>query len=315
MSRKITHKDFLEELYKNNESYRNGEFEVIGKYVNMKTSLCVRMKGFEYSVIPKRLLENKIPTYKQCVDKEGLFMQRLKEKNKKVFEKIKSIIFFSSANKLSVFDTIYGKIKVKHFMLERVEDLAISMAIDKTIFWVNRNKNVREDFEDIDYSKVKYVDNSNKVVLKCKKHNYTYSQRPSHHTSGVQGCIFCMKQTIRYTKNNFQSHKDFFKNHYSYLYVLKLSSNLESFYKVGMTAIDRLEYRLNSFRRYYNVETIFLEKGLSKEQHNTEQKLLEDFKTYKYKPIEKFGGHTECLTINPIDSYYDWYINNFTNEQ
>lgn len=309
MAAKRTHEQFLEKLGLKNEAYRNGEFEVVGEYKNMKTVLLIKIGDFEYNIIPKRLLENKLPSFKQCIDKQGLFMQRLKENNRKVFDKIKSVVLFKSSNMYSIFNTDYGQIKTKYYSLERVDDLSIDMAMDKTEFWVKRNKHIREDFDGIDYSKVNYIDNSNKVKLRCKIHDYDYSQRPSHHTAGCQGCVYCMKQVIMYTKENFKTHKKFFKNHHSYFYVLRLSSDTELFYKVGITGGDRLEYRTNQLKKYYNVDVEYITKGLSSEQYDLEQSFLNKFKRYKYNPNKKFTGYTECLTVNPVDAYYDWYYN------
>lgn len=45
MSKKVTHQDFLDKLYECNQYYRDGEFEVVGQYINAKTKIeckCLR---------------------------------------------------------------------------------------------------------------------------------------------------------------------------------------------------------------------------------------------------------------------------------
>lgn len=267
------------------------------------------MGDFKYKIIPKRLLENKLPSYKQCINKEEFFMKRLEKKNKKIFDKIKSVLKFCTSKESSIFDTIYGEIKTKSYLLERVEDLSINMAEDKTDFWVKRNKFIREDYNNIDYSNVNYIDNSNKVDLRCKIHNYRYYQRPSHHTSSVQGCPYCMKSVIKYSKENFKNHKDFFKGHISYLYVLKIESEKESFYKVGMTSKNSFKARLNRIKSNYEIEILYRQEGYPEDIYDLEQRFLEKFKNYKYTPEKDFSGKTECLTVNPVHLYNGWYKN------
>ena len=42
--KKLTHQQFLDKLYKNNERYREGEFRIIGEYYNNRVPIKVRNK-------------------------------------------------------------------------------------------------------------------------------------------------------------------------------------------------------------------------------------------------------------------------------
>lgn len=42
---KSTHKYFMERLYKSNEKYRNGEFEIVGEYTSMRNSIACKCKN------------------------------------------------------------------------------------------------------------------------------------------------------------------------------------------------------------------------------------------------------------------------------
>lgn len=55
-----------------------------------------------------------------------------------------------------------------------------------------------------DYSKVKYINNSTKVCIICKKHNHEFFQTPNNHLSG-QGCYLCGREKVSrlYSKNTY----------------------------------------------------------------------------------------------------------------
>ena len=72
---------------------------------------------------------------------------------------------------------------------------------------------------------------------------------------------------------------------------------------------DRLQYRMNSLRKEYSALIEYCQEGLTVDMYNLEQRFLEEFRKYKYIPKKHFTGHTECLTVNPINFYY-YYNNN-----
>lgn len=238
--------------------------------------------------------------YKRTTIEE--FSKRLSERNPDIMRKITAILFYSRDR--AVIDTIYGVIKIRPHIIERALDIPITSAINKKDFWVKRNEYIREDFNNLDYSFCEYTDNNHKVHLVCKLHDYHYTQRPSHHTAGVQGCAHCMTQTIMYTRENIESHKEFLSKVEGILYVLKLSKDEEIFYKVGITSKSRVEYRINQLRQSYNVSVLYTEEKDIVSAFELEQKFLKEFKSYQYTPKVKFTGYTECLTINPLDAYY-----------
>lgn len=310
MGKKLTHEEFLKKLWEKNQYYRNGDFKVVGEFVDKYTTILIENKYGYLKVHPRCLFSNgQINSY-QALDKEDYTLKELKDKNKAVFDKTLSVEIKGSK---CLVQTIYGEVYIEKMSLFKNKDYSINTAVNKTEFWVERNRYIREDFNQIDYSLVNYISNSNKVHLRCKIHDYEYFQRPSHHTAGVQGCVYCMKQVIMYTSENIKKHKEFFDHHFSFLYVVHLSSETESFYKVGITAKDRFKYRLKALRKDYNVKVVYTQEGLTKDNFNLEQRFLREFKNYKYVPGIKFTGYTECLTTNPIDEYYDWF-NNYYHE-
>lgn len=185
----------------------------------------------------------------------------------------------------------------------------INSYLDPADFWRRRAISEREDSSMIDYSMANYTNNKVKIKLRCLKHNYSYSQRPSHHMSGVQGCVHCVGKVIKYTRENIESHQEFFDGLEGYLYVVRLFNRRESFFKVGITAKGRFKYRMTQLRKSFNLERVYEEEGLIKDLFETEQKFLSQMSHLKYTPENKFVGYTECLSDNPLEVYYHGWSN------
>lgn len=250
MSKKLTHKEFLEKLSKDNKAFANGEFKILSKYNGYKN---------------KMLIENK-----------------------------------------------YGKCEITPTGLFSTDGFCnVRSAINKTEYWLNQVKEKRTDFENIDYSKTEYRGVGYYPIFKCKVHDYEYTQKVTRHLYGKQGCPHCSKTIIRYSKENFIKHKEFFSDKIGILYVILMFSRQERFYKVGITGENRYEYRKTDLSRLYNIEVLYTQQGQIEEIYNLEQKFLNEFSNYKYTPEKYFQGYTECLTINPVEEYYNWFQNTY----
>ena len=297
---------FKKELFETNKYFRNGDFEVVGDYKGRLYKIEILNKYGVCSINAESLLKGSEPSIMSAIDKEEYFSEILKEKNFKIWEKVK-IIKYESFRKIFI-DTAYGKMITSSDAIFEWDNLSIKSAIDKNDFWLKRARDLREGSKNIDYSNVEYIDNKKHVKLSCKVHNYTYTQRPSHHMANIQGCPHCATSTIKYSKENFEKHKEFFKDKMGVMYVLKLIGNGELFYKVGITGRDE-KYRFNSISQSYKIKIEYKEEMLIEDAYNLEQFFLEDFKSKKYIPQIKFKGYTECLTTNPVAEYYHWYFN------
>lgn len=156
--------------------------------------------------------------------------------------------------------------------------------------FVEKSKNKFDDT--YDYSKVNYKTNSSKVEICCPKHG-SFFQSPSTHLKG-HGCPTCSKDLYGYGWYTPKNAVD--ANNICYLYTIKLTSNEETFYKIGIT--DNLIRRHNRIHNEsgYNVEII--ESIIStKYDCNLLEKLLLKNKQRKskYIPEIKFIGWTECF--------------------
>lgn len=281
------------------------EIKVIKGFKNYWTSIIIEDKYGLIKILPGVLITNGY-NLKHAVNRNEYVLKKLKDVNFELYNKTFSINYISK--NIYIIDTIYGKLKTVNPL--KLSTYSINYAIDKSNFFINKAKESRVDFEYIDYTFVKYIDVRVNLQLRCKKHNYNYSQRSSHHLKGIQGCPYCMKQIIKYNDNNFDKHSDFFINRRGILYVIRLTNSNEDFFKVGITSPHRLNYRFNEFKKLYNISIEYTEEGLIVDKYKLEQRFLKEFKQYKYTPMEKFTGYTECLSINPILKYYEWYNEN-----
>lgn len=293
--------DFYNRL-KNTKFYN--DIKIIKDFKNYWTSVILEDKYGLIKVLPGVLVTNGYKV-QHAINRDDYIFKKLKDVNPTLYEQTLNITYISKNKYLM--DTIYGKVIVGDPL--KVIDYLISMAIDKNDFFRKKAERVRSDFNNIDYTHINYTSVKDNLQLRCKIHNYGYKQRSTHHILGTQGCPYCMKQTVKYDEYNFEKHKDFFKNKQGILYVIKLSNNNEEFFKIGITSPHRLEYRMNQFRKIYNVYIEYIQKGFIKDIYLLEQKFLREFNKFKYKPLMKFTGYTECLTLNPVIEYYQWCNN------
>lgn len=91
--------------------------------------------------------------------------------------------------------------------------------------------------------------------------------------------------------------KSFEKNKNSIFYILKCFNDHEEFYKVGITS-KSIKERYKSKKcmpyNYIITQEIYIEPTLC---FNFEKQLKKYLKKYKYKPLLKFDGYTECFKI------------------
>lgn len=297
-------------VYDNNKHFRENRFEILERV--KRYDVIVRDKYGICRCGIRSLLNGYLPNILGAVDKKQYFMNRLKDINPKIYNEVEIVDYISSCN--VILNSKYGFLRVNTDNVLKWDSLSIQSAINKTEFWVKRCKDIMENFEKTDYSKVKYVSKCTKVQLMCKEHNIAYKQRPAEHITGSQGCPLCMSQVIKYTEENFKKHYEFLKGLDGVFYIIRLKSGTEDFYKVGITQKHRIKYRFDSMKSLYKVEIIYTENMSLSEAFENEQLFLREFKEYSYKPNKHFTGHTECLTVNPLEYYYYYFKQNNTTE-
>lgn len=143
-----------------------------------------------------------------------------------------------------------------------------------------------------DYSKVNYRGAFSIIEIICKNHGSFFQQSNSHRRgSGCPSCANEKKDTFSRGKYSRVCSNG------SSLYLVKMTSNDEIFYKIGITK-DTLKVRFRKIRDY-GFEEIFLIKGDAEFIWDLEKTMFKMVKDKKYQPKIKFCGHTECFSEIP----------------
>lgn len=171
--------------------------------------------------------------------------------------------------------------------------------------FINLSKKIHKNL--YDYSLVNYVSSKSKVEIVCKKHGIFKQSLDVHVTQG-SGCPSCSREFNGYRKSDFLSKC---KKGVGILYLLKLYSNTEEFYKVGITSnsVSRRYSNRSSFP--YSYEVVSVIKTKAEKVWGSEKNILKKYKNYKHNPDTHFRGHTECFNTNlPITEILENYFIN-----
>lgn len=144
------------------------------------------------------------------------------------------------------------------------------------------------------YNKVEYGSSKDKVTILCPIHGEFY-QRPSNHLRG-DGCPYCNKGA--YNPKVAERHKDKWLNTKAYVYLIKLYSDEESFYKVGITT--NFKKRFDKSKMPYNVRELFIKETNKYNATYLEHHIIKYVTTegLSYSPSIKFDGHSECFKVD-----------------
>ena len=154
-----------------------------------------------------------------------------------------------------------------------------------------------------DYSKTFYKSMDDEVTITCPHHG-EFTQSARRHVHRAQGCPTCGDELylLGETVHDLASEDRYLEGQ---LYVINLFNDAENFYKIGITR--------NLKNRYIGITALPYEYEVLLEAdiglilaYQTEQKVLRDYSKFQYKPKIRFQGHTECLSVNPID--HDPYL-------
>lgn len=151
-----------------------------------------------------------------------------------------------------------------------------------------------------DYSQVNYVNNSTKVIIICPEHG-PFEQLAASHMDGRE-CFDCSLHERHWNYKARCAQNSDFANTVGKLYLIKLTNEVESFLKVGVSVgfLNRLaKYRQDGFtvkvlKTYEDVASVIAEK---------EYEILKFIKinNLKYFPTTNFAGRTECAALESED--------------
>lgn len=267
-------------------------YNITGQYLTHDSFFELEKDGFLYNMPASALLRNTSPNELYVKDKHKYFLHIL-EKNRKDFKDIKFL------DKLQY----YGQ-KVNVEYKNCLHNITLSKLIKGTKFCIKNAVN-KTDFivsnigvsikNRTSYERFSFKDHKTKGVFICKKHNVEYKQKINHHINGHKGCPLCIEGISFYTNiAKVEDNPDFFEKIDAIFYIVKI----ENFYKVGYTKRS-VEDRMNDIKKSY--EIIYEKNTNLLEALQKENEILEAYKHYKFIPNDKFGGWTECLSINPYD--------------
>lgn len=177
------------------------------------------------------------------------------------------------------------------------------------------NKAIRTHSKDrYSYENSIYKGQHTKLNIFCNLCNEYFSQTPSAHIHQSQGCPTCGEEIriLGDTARNLKKKNIFIEGN---LYVIECYSDKESFFKIGVSG-KKTHLRFAGTKLPYDFEIIAeLPIGLI-EAYLQERYVLEEYKKYSYTPDKYFRGHTECLSVNPleIDERLKEIYNNYCDE-
>lgn len=142
-----------------------------------------------------------------------------------------------------------------------------------------------------DYSNSIYIKKRDKVKIGCPIHG-NFMQSPTDHLAG-SGCSDCGKLLTSWSRSDYKKICENHKNK-SKVYLIRLSSNNELFYKVGITV-------LNVKKRFskacpYKIECISEIEMDSMDAWDSEKMLIRSVARKKYTPFFRLDGWTECFS-------------------
>lgn len=302
MPRQHTHEEFLSALKTRNKYYRNGEFKVIGQYVNNLAEILVEDKYGICSVIPRNLLVGQNININSAIDKCSYFKKMLLEKNDRYASGVFIVIGkYEKASKNIVVQDKYGYCKVTPNRLLQGKACNLKSAINRTEYFIAQAKSIHGD--KYDYTNTRFVRSNLKIKIGCPIHG-EFTQLANNHFPSGNGCpvcgdIACSKKNVEgssswklstwvnaaKSSNKFDSFK---------LYILQLERDGEVFFKVGRT-YRRVDYRHKELKPY-NCSVLYVTEGTAEDIFNLENIIKKENKLHRYTPQVKFHGSGECFT-------------------
>lgn len=108
------HDYFLKELYAKNRFYRNGDFDVVSKYINDESEIVSKNKYGLCSTSARNLKQGSSPTIMSAIDKTTYWLNYAKEKNMNFSNyTFENTIFVNSIEKLTITCGIHGDFRIK----------------------------------------------------------------------------------------------------------------------------------------------------------------------------------------------------------
>lgn len=303
-----TNEQFLLDLYRLNEYYREGNFTMIEEYKTAIVKLKLLTEFGVCHMTPNSLLSNKNPcTTNSAVNRDDYIHNMLLKYNKHYAEgffKIKSE--FKGWHDPLLIESEYGEHSLTFSSIYSGSKPGIDSAINRREYWLKYARNKNDKFHLYDFTKTEIKGTDDNITITCPIHG-DFKIRACNFTTKNQGCNKCFDDSrAEVYKNNggwysrdwiiAGSNSKYFDSYK--MYIIRCWNEYEEFYKVGRTFLTVQRRFKDKKQMPYNYEIIQLRE--SEDGHKIyclEKAFKRVNKEYKYKPKSYFkGGHTECFT-------------------
>lgn len=283
----ITFKEEINRLY-------NNEVLVTSEYRGLNKKVFTTDKYGDCILSARSLLQSR-PGLKSAINKTAYFMNILKHQQHNIWKDLKVVSEYSGMNKDMLFEDKFGLISVYPVNLITGHKPNIRSAVDQNLYFKNMLKYIykgKYDFEITNCSR-----HNGKSILICEKHGRVKIDNDYIFCgSGCPSCSVIKKSDL--------------------LYIVKLSSDNESFYKLGISSKDKSDITIR-YRSYkslgYKIEVI--KEVLFKTSDNAkyiELELKRLIRNNLYKPLNwEYETSTECFSLNMFDCVFE-YVNNLS---
>lgn len=150
---------------------------------------------------------------------------------------------------------------------------------------------------DISIIDTDYKNGDSDILANCAHHG-EFKTKPNYLKICKFACPICASMHRSTFKiKSYVRNCDKTNNGMSNIYLIKMSSSDESFFKIGITK----ESVKSRFRQqdYYDIDVIHFSKEEAHAVFNKEKQVLKLVKPFRYTPKVKFGGYTECFSEIP----------------
>lgn len=279
---KYNEEEYKQKIY---ELYGD-EIKVVSRFKGLAKPILLKDKYGILSCSKASLPLTYRPTIKTALNPTEYFMAQLKEKYPKIAEQITPASEYKAMKQKMLFETKFGLVSVVPDSLIRGDSPSVRSAVNRKEYMYNQLKYLYGDQYDFEILSTNRHDG--KCILICPIHGRVEIDN-DYIFSGC-GCIECNTGWTKSTS----------------LYVIKLTHEKESFYKLGIT-YRKENGELRRYKDYrklgYHIDVIKeIDLDNFQECVDKENKLKQLIKNNLYQP--KIWGNkssTECFTKDLLD--------------
>lgn len=275
------------------------EIEFIDVYVNATTDLLIKSQFGNCLMSPAKLLDKHSPSIRSAVDKTEYFINKsnIVHNFNYTYERA---IYNGDRVKITITCEYHGDFEqtpTHHLQgkgCAKCKFAKMANSIRITI------EEVLERFIKVhgnlyDYSFVELLNMTTKVKIICREEDHgIFEQTPDKHSQG-NGCPKCFRGNWGYNRSAFAK---YCKNETGIMYLIRCWNEVEQFYKMGMTGREIKERFNTSMKMPYQYEIVIEYENTPDKIYDLENELKRNFRSYKYKPLIKFSGASECFSMD-----------------